>query len=78
MTGDNQAAANAIAAQVGVDKVVAETLPEEKAGVIRQMQSEGKTVMMVGDGINDAPALAQADIGCAIETAATLPLSPLR
>ncbi len=66
LTGDNQAAANAIAAQVGVDKVVAEVLPEEKAGVIRQLQNEGKTVMMVGDGINDAPALAQADIGCAI------------
>ena len=66
LTGDNQAAANHIAQIVGVDEVVAEVLPEEKAGVIQKLQEQGRKVMMVGDGINDAPALTQAEVGCAI------------
>jgi len=66
LTGDNQAAANHIGSLVGADEVIAEVLPEEKAGVIQKLQSEGRKVMMVGDGINDAPALTQAEVGCAI------------
>ena len=66
LTGDNQAAANHIAQLVGVDEVIAEVLPEEKAGVIQKLQQRGRKVMMVGDGINDAPALTQAEVGCAI------------
>ena len=66
LTGDSRAAADHIAALVGVDEVVAQVLPEEKAGVVERLQAEGRRVMMVGDGINDAPALVQADVGCAI------------
>ena len=66
LTGDNSAAAKHIGEFVGTDSVIAEVLPGEKAAVIERLQKEGNTVMMVGDGINDAPALAQADIGCAI------------
>ena len=66
LTGDNRAAADHIGRLVGVDQVIAEVLPEEKAGVIQQLQQEGRKVMMVGDGINDAPALTQAEVGCAI------------
>ena len=66
LTGDNHAAANHIASLIGVDQVIAEVLPEEKASVIQNLQQQGRKVMMVGDGINDAPALTQADIGCAI------------
>ena len=66
LTGDNHAAADHIGRLVGVDQVVAEVLPEEKAGVIQRLQAEGRKVMMVGDGINDAPALTQAELGCAI------------
>ena len=66
LTGDNRAAAAHIGALVGVDEVIAEVLPEEKAGVVQRLQNEGRRVMMVGDGINDAPALTAATVGCAI------------
>ena len=66
LTGDNRAAAEFIGAEAGVDEVIAEVLPTQKAEVVQDYQSKGNCVMMVGDGINDAPALVQADIGCAI------------
>ncbi len=68
LTGDNETTARAVAAEAGIDTVTSEVMPSQKADVIRGLQADGRTVAMAGDGVNDSPALAQADLGLAVGT----------
>ena len=72
MTGDSRQTAESVAAQVGVDEVYAEVLPEDKAAFVRREKAAGRTVVMIGDGVNDSPALSEADVGIAISSGAAI------
>ena len=72
MTGDNRRTAASVAEEVGVDEFYAEVLPEDKAAFIRREKAAGRTVIMIGDGVNDSPALSEADAGVAISTGAAI------